>query len=83
MDIKQIIFNILSNNAQTWVRYWISKEYSATIKPGEYIHIRSSFLLESEFKDLFDNGFTIYSIRPMTIGADAYCDILFRREIKD
>lgn len=83
MDIKQIIFNILSSNVHTWVKYWISKEYSATIKPGEYIHIRSSFLLESDFKDLFDNGFTIYSIQSMMIGPDAYCDILLRSEIKD
>lgn len=81
MNIEQIIFNILSNNSQTWVRYWKQKEVSGMAFPGEYIEIRSHFLTSNTLVEILEAGFKIQAISPTQISPDVYCDVLFKREI--
>ena len=81
MIIEQIIFNILNNSTHTWVRDWKKEEISGLSLPGEYIEIRSNFILRKTLQVLFDAGFTLESIRPQKIEADTYCDVLLKREL--
>lgn len=81
MKIEQIIFNILNRNAHSWVRYWVNKEISGMTMPGEYLTIRSNYLSEKDFEELFETGFKINTIRPQIINADSYCDITLKREL--
>lgn len=81
MNIEQIIFNILNNNAHNWVRYWKNKEISGMNLPGEYIEIRSNFFSGKDLQELFEAGFDIDLIRPQKINADSYCEILLKREL--
>lgn len=81
MSIEQIIFNILKENPQTWVRYWKSEEISGMTLPGEYVLIRSYFLTSNTLVEILESGFKIESISSKQIGPEAYCDVLFKREI--
>ncbi|WP_106832202.1 hypothetical protein [Parabacteroides pacaensis] len=81
MSIEQIIFNILNKNPQAWVRYWKQKEISGLTLPGEYIEIRSHFLSANTLLEILEAGFKIKTIGSKQIGPDAYCDVLFKREI--
>lgn len=81
MNIEQIIFNIMKSNAHTWVRYWLSKETSGLTMPGEYVELRSDYLSDNSLKELFEAGFKIQKITPRKINADAYCDVLLKREL--
>jgi len=79
--MEKIILNIISSNAHTWVRYWKSKEMSGLTLPGEYIELRSNYLSGDELKELVEAGFEIQTITTQKINADAYCDVLFKREL--
>ncbi|WP_106827669.1 hypothetical protein [Parabacteroides pacaensis] len=81
MNIEQIIFNILQENPQAWVRYWKNKEISGISLPGEYIEIRSHFLSANTLLEILEAGFKIQTISSKQIGPDSYCDVLFKREI--
>lgn len=81
MNIEQIIFNIMKSNAHTWVRYWLSKEISGLTMPGEYVELRSDYLSDNSLKELFEAGFKIQKITTQKINADAYCDVLLKREL--
>lgn len=81
MSIEQIIFNILKENPQTWVRYWKSEEISGMTLPGEYIEISSHFLTSKTLVEILEAGFKIETIRSTQIAPDSYCDVLFKREI--
>lgn len=81
MNIEQIIFNILKENPQTWVRYWKSEEISGMTLPGEYIEIRSHFLTSNALHEILEAGFKIQTISSKQTGPDAYCDVLFKCEI--
>lgn len=78
MSIEQIIFNILKENPQAWVRYWKSEEISGMTLPGEYIEIRSHFLTSNTLVEIMEAGFKIETIGSKQIGPDAYCDVLFK-----
>ncbi len=79
--MQNIIFNILKSNAHTWVRYWVTKELTGLTLPGEYIEIRSNYLAGDEIKELFEAGFKIETITTQKINADAFCEVLFKRDI--
>jgi len=79
MNIEQIIFNIMKSNAHTWVRYWLST--SGLTMPGEYVELRSDFLSDNSLNELFEAGFKIQKITTQKINADAYCDVLLKREL--
>lgn len=81
MNIQEIIFNIIKDSAQTWVRYWKAKELSATTFPGEYIELRGSYISDETLKDMLENGFKIETIKSIKINADSYCDVLLKREL--
>lgn len=81
MNIEQIIFNILNKNSQAWIRYWKQEEISGMTLPGEYIVIRSHFLASNTLVEIMGTGFKIETISSKQIGADTYCDVLFKREI--
>lgn len=81
MNIEQIIFNIHNKNSQAWIRYWKQEEISGMTLPGEYIVIRSHFLISNTLVEIMEAGFKIETINSSLIGADAYCDVLFKREI--
>lgn len=83
MDIKEIIFNILKNNAHLWVKYSIVKELSGFTLPGEYISLKTSvFLSDKDLSGLIDLGFKINQIRTQIVGADAYVYVSLRRDLR-
>jgi hypothetical protein len=57
MNIEQIIFGIIKDNAQNWVRYWKTTEMSGLSFPGEYIELRSSWISDKTLKDMLESGF--------------------------
>lgn len=81
MNIEQFIFNLLNKSAHTWIRYWKQKEMSGLTMPGEYVEIRFFFISGIELSEFFEVGFKINTICSKRIDADAYCDILLKREI--
>lgn len=81
MNIEQIIFNIIKDSAHRWIRYWKTNELSGTTFPGEYIEIRCSFLSDQTLNPLLANGFKVDKISSKRIDADAYCDVLLKREL--
>jgi len=80
MNIEQIIFNIIKDNAHRWVRYWKNNELKGLTLPGEYIEIRCSFMGGQILNPLLDNGFKVDKIQSKRIDADSYCDVLLKRE---
>jgi hypothetical protein len=81
MDIKDIIFQIITTNAHNWVRYWVNEELSGVTLPGEYIEIKSNYLSRKPIQLLLDAGFKIEVINPKVQNQDAYCEVLFKREL--
>ena len=58
MSIEQIIFNLLNKNAHTWVEILETKgETRGLTMPGEYIEIRTFFLIRHEPSDFLEAGF--------------------------
>jgi len=79
--MEKIIFNIISSNAHTWVRYWKTEKISGIDLPGEYVELRSNYLSGTDLQELLDAGFIVDKITTQKINADAYCDILLKRKV--
>lgn len=81
MEIQNIIFKIMNNYSNNWVRYYITKDVPEVNLPGEYVEIRSSYLTDLTFNDLLSVGFVIQKITTQMINNDAYCQVLFKRKL--
>jgi len=83
MSIQEIIFNIINSNARLWVRYWVTREPNdAFSSRGEFVQLRASFITDTCLKELLEAGFKIERIETQKINADAYSDVLLKRELQ-
>ncbi|KUJ54001.1 hypothetical protein [Chryseobacterium aquaticum] len=81
MEIQDIIFEILKDNPQMWIRYFRKTKHSGLTSPGEYIELRSGYIGSETFDKLLQEGFKIETIKTQKINADVYSDIFLKREV--
>lgn len=81
MEIQDIIFEIIKDNPQMWVRYFKKTEHSGLTSPGEYIELRCGYIGSGTLDNLLQEGFKIENIKTQKINADVYSDVFLRREI--
>lgn len=82
MEIQEIIFQIIEDHPQMWVRYFKKTEHSGLTSPGEYVALRSGYIGSKTLDNLFQEGFKIETITTQKINADIYSDVLLKRDIK-
>jgi len=81
MEIQDIIFQIIKDNSQMWVRYFKKTQHSGLTVAGEFIELRCGYIGSETLDNLLKEGFKIETIKTQKINADVYSDVFLRREI--